>query len=229
MKKPAISITKTKKIKNNDLADAAKEASDAIFGNPITFKPPYPTTSDTITTLVTTYTGTKAAHKVGGRLAKPAFVAAKKGLLGEVVKLVPYVNGIANGNLDILHASTLPTNEDEKDFKALIAGGATAQNIRDAKGLSGQILTDCDMFGIGVEYVTLLCEGGMLPAGATVDLNGQITMPGGFAGSICTNIFLTKKKTFSNLKPSVFYYIYYVLVYKKTVGRLSDPLKAVCN
>ena len=229
MKKPAISITKIKKIKNNDLADAAKEASDAIFGNPIDFEPPYPTTAAIITTLVTTYTGTKAGYKVGGKLAKPAFTNARKGLQGEVVKLGKYVNDIANGNIDILHASTLPTNEDEKDFKALIAAGAIAQNISDAKGLSGQILTDCDTFGVGVEYVTLLCEGAVLPAGATLGINGQVTMPGGFAGSISTSIFLTRKKTFINLTPGVFYYIYYVLVYKGTVGRLSNPLKAVCN
>ena len=229
MKKPAISITKIKKIKNNDLADSAKEASDAIFGNPTDFPGPYPTTAPTITTLVTTYTGSKAGYKVGGKLAKPAFTNARKGLQGEVVKLGKYVNSIANGNIDILHASTLPTNEDEKDFKALIAGGAIALNIRYFKGLSRQILTDCDTFGVGVEYLTIICEGGILPAGATVDLNGQIKIPGGFAGSICTNLFLTRKKTFSNLKPGVFYYVYYVLVYKGTVGRLSDPLKAVCN
>lgn len=229
MKKPAISISKIKKIKNNDLADNAKEASDAIFGNPTDFPAPYPTTAATLTTSVTNYTGTKAAFKVGGRLAKPAFTTARKVLVGEVVKLGVYVNETAKGNLDILHSSTLPTNEDEKDFKALIAGGAIALNIRYFKGLSGQILTDCDTFGVGVEYLTILSEGGILPEGASIDLNGQISIPGGFAGSICTNIFLTRKKTFSNLKPGVFYYVYYVLVYKGTVGRLSEPLKAVCN
>ena len=229
MKKPAISITKVKKIKNDDLADKAKEASDAILGNPIMFEPPYPTTAAIITTLVTTFISTKAAHKLGGRLAKPAFDNARKGLISEIVLFVPYVNDIAKGNLDILHASTLPTNEDEKDFAALIAGGATAQNVWEKKGMSGQIITGCDNFGENVEYVTLICEGGILPAGATVDSNGQVTFPEGFAGSIYTSVFLTRKKTFNNLKPGVFYYIYYVLVYKGTVGRLSTPLKAVCN
>lgn len=229
MKKPAISITKVKKIKNDDLADKAKEASDAILGNPIMFEPPYPTTALIITTLITTFISTKAAHKLGGRLAKPAFDNARKGLVDELVLFVSYVNNIAKGNLDILHASTLPTNEDEKDFAALIAGGATAQNVWEKKGMSGQIITGCDNFGENVEYVTLICEGGILPEGATVDANGQVTFPTGFAGNIYTSIFLTRKKTFNNLKPGVFYYIYYVLVYKGTVGRLSAPLKAVCN
>ncbi len=229
MRTPQISVTKVKRIKNDDLADSAKEMSDAIFGNPIDFSPPYPSTADAITKLITPYTATKAAHKLGGRLAKPAFDAARKLLIAEMVLFVDYVNGIAKGNLDILHASTLPTNEDDKDFKKLISDGAVVQNITDKKGLSGQILTDCDNFGVGVEYLTIISEAEVLPVGAVVEKNGQLTFPSGFTGSFFTHIFLTRKKTFINLKPGVFYYIYYVLVYKQTVGRLSEPLKAVCN
>jgi hypothetical protein len=179
--------------------------------------------------LITNFTSTKALAKSGGNLAKPAYVTATAALKDGIVLYAPYIDLIAKGDVVILALTPLPTTA-EKDFATLILAGALAAGMFSKKGMTGQFITNCTSYGPKVGYFAIVCEGGLLPAGVTLDRNGQLKIPSGCTMNIFCSSTSAKKKTFSNLTPGVSYFVYYVLTYgTDTVGFFGTPLEVICS
>lgn len=188
-----------------------------------------PMTPAALQTLVTNFDGTQSTAKQGGKLAKPPYVAATKALKNGLALYAPYVSKIANGDVDVLALTPLPTTE-KKDFSSLILAGALAEGMFSKKGMIGQFFVDCISFGPKVGYFAVICEGGVLPAGVTLSRSGQLKIPAGCTMNIFTSSTSTKKKKFSNLTPGVSYFVYYVLTYgADTVGFIGTPLEVICS
>lgn len=216
-----ISISLIKKFKVGDIADKALAMSAAIFGLPLVFTGVKPFTAAQILTLVNTYNSAKAAFKVGGKLAKPAYLAARLALLNCILAFAPYVDSIALGDEIIMNLSTLP-NTKPTDYAELISAGAKAKGIKAVIGIALQIIADCLPFGKGVGYCAILCEGAQLPVGVSIAANGQICVPVGTTTRIFVNVTQSRRKLFNNLKPGTTYYLYYVLMVGDVVGLISD-------
>ena len=222
-----VSVTKTRSTPLGKLAAMGDDLKVAMTGS--LFIGPQPMTPAELQTLITNFTSAKATAKSGGNLAKPAYVAATAALKDGLVSWAPYIDKIANGDVTILALQPLPTTA-KVNFIALILGGALAAGLFSKKGMTGQFITDCTAFGPKVGYFAVICEGGVMPAGVTIDRKGQLKIPLGCTMNIFTSSTSSKKKTFSNLTPGVYYYVYYVLTYgTDTVGFFGVPLEVICS
>ena len=222
-----VSVTKIRNTGVGKLAGMASDLKVAMTG-PL-FTGTQPLTPVALQTLITNFTGAKSAAKSGGKLAQPAYITATAALIEGLVLFAHYVSKIANGDILILALTPLPTTA-KKDFASLILAGALAAGLISKKGMIGQFITNCISFGPKVGYFAIICEGGVLPAGVTLDRNGQLKIPLGCTMNIFCSSTSSKKKTFSNLTPGVTYFVYYVLTYgPDTVGFIGTPLEVICS
>lgn len=231
MKKVSINGVSTRLIRRillRDIAKKAKKMSDAINGNTAVFTGTQPFTAIAIAALILSFTTAEGAYAVGGLLKKNDFLLAKEALYSCVLSFAPYVDGIAIGDDVKLKLSTLPLLSDEIDIEQLIADGAVAENITAEQGKSKrQIITNCKSFGGKVGYIVVVSEGQPLPDGFSVESNGTVITP---SGNRCfVNSFGNKKKSFTNLLPKTEYYVYYILCYGSTVGRVSSVVSVVTS
>ena len=222
-----VSVTKIRATPLGKLAGMASDLKVAMTGSLFTGTQPFTPTA--FQTLITNFTSTKSTAKSGGKLAQPAYVAATAALIDGMVLYAPYIDEIAKGDIVILALTPLPTTA-KKDFALLILAGALAAGLFSKKGMVGQFITNCTSFGPKVGYFAVICEGGVLPAGVTLDRKGQLKIPLGCTMNIFCSSTSSKKKTFSNLIPGVTYYVYYVLTYgTDTVGFFGTPLEVICS
>ena len=222
-----VSITKTRATGVGKLAGMASDLKVAMTG-PL-FIGTQPFTPTAFQTLITNFTSTKSAAKSGGKLAQPAYTTATAALKDGIVLYGPYIDSIAKGDIVILALTPLPTTA-KKDFASLILAGALAAGLISKKGMIGQFITNCTSYGPKVGYFAIICEGGVLPAGVTLDRKGQLKIPLGCTMNIFCSSTSSKKKTFSNLTPGVSYFVYYVLTYgPDTVGFIGTPLEVICS
>ena len=224
-----ISKPKIKATKVGELANMATLMSAAIFGNLIVFFGSKPFTTVEILAFITEYNSRKSDFEVGGLLQKPAYMAAKKALINCILSFGEYVDTIALGDLVILALSTLPTDEDTVDIKALIAAGSKAEDVKAKQGITGQMKTTCKAFGKGVSYLLVISEGGPLPAGVTISSKGLLKIPGGTTNSIYVDTTKGKNKILYGLTPGVLYHICYVLICDDTVGIFGDEVIGSCG
>ncbi len=222
-----VSVAKIKKTPIGKLAAMGDELKVSMTG-PL-FTDTQPLTPDELQALITDFTKTQAIATSGGDLAKPPYITATASLRAGLVLYAPYVDKVAKGDITILALTPLPTTA-EKDYAALILAGALATGLKSKKGRIGQFIVDCKSFGPKVGYFAVICEGGLMPEGVTLDRNGQLKMPLGCMINIFTSSTTGKMKIFSNLTPGVFYYVYYVLTYgADTVGYFGEPLEVICS
>ena len=222
-----VSVTKIRNTPVGKLAAMGDELKVSITGS--IFIDPQPMLPAALQTLITNFTTTKANFKSGGYLVKPPYTEATKALINGLVEYAPYVSGIAKGDVTILALTPLPTTE-KLNYSALILGGAVATGMYAKKGMTGQFIVDCKSFGPKVGYFAVICEGGAMPAGVTLDRKGKLKIPAGCLMNIFTSSTTSKKKTFSDLIPGVTYYVYYVLTYgADTVGFFGVPLQVICS
>lgn len=231
MKKVNINMISTRLIRRillRDIAARTRAMSNALYGDPSTFKGILPATAAAIEAIVVAFLSAQATAKVGGSVKKMAFVDAKKAIYALVLEFAPYVDGIAKGDLVILNLSTLPTTADEVDIAAAIAAGGVAANIKVKQGkLPREVAINCDSFGLGVGYLVILSEGMPLQAGFSVNNQGQITNPAG--NRIFINFLKDRKKTITDLLPKTEYFAYYVLTYGNVVGVISVGVSVVTS
>ena len=216
-----ISIKKIKRINASKLGDAALIMVMAISGNTLVFKGVQPFTPDEIKTLIKAFADAKAFYKLNGSSGKMAYINAMTALIDAMVAFAPYVNGIAKGNKKILAASTLPTTEIVKDVAKMFKEGLTASGITGKQGKSGQLLTDCNPFGDGVDYIVVLSEDKPLPDDFCINSSGQIVQNGGIMNRIFIDITASRKKTFNGLSPIKSYFVYYIMVFGGVVSNIS--------
>lgn len=223
-----VSTRLIRRILQRDIAKRVQKMSDAITGDLTVFTGVQPHTAAAILILVTAFLNAEAAYAVGGSLKRNAFLTAKKALYNCILDFAPYVDGIAKSNAVILALSTLPLLSDEIDIAAMIAAGGIAANITALQGKAvRQVVTNCDSFGEGVGYTVIVSELVPLPVGFALTSDGTFISPVGIKCYV--NSLGPRKKTINDLLPKTEYFVYYVLTYGKTVGRLSAGVSVVTS
>ena len=223
-----VSTRLIRRILQRDIAKRIQKMSDAITGDTAVFSGAQPFTAAAILVLVTAFLGAQAAYSVGGSMKRKAFLDAKEALYACMLEFAGYVDGVAKGNAVILALCTLPLLSDEINFAALIAAGGIAKNVTALQGRAVRtIITNCDSFGQGLGYTVIVSEGMPLPDGFALTSDGTFISP---AGMRCfVNSFGARKKSMTNLLPKTEYFVYYVLTYGKTVGKLSAGVSIVTS
>ena len=224
-----ISIKKIKRIAAGKLADAANLMILSISGNTTVFYGVQPHTPPQIKILIGTFSDAKAFYKLNGLSGKLDYINAKTALINAMLDFVPYVNRIAKGNKKILAASTLPTTEDLKEIEKLIKEGAVADGITGIGGKTGQLITDCNPFGDGVNYIAVLSEGCPLVDGFSINSSGQIIYPKGMTNRVFIDITNSRKKIFDGLIRFETYYVYYILIFGDVVSQISEGKNVSCG
>ena len=223
-----VSTRLIRRILQRDIAKRIRKMSDAITGDTGVFTGVQPFTALAIAALVLAFLNAEAAYSVGGSLKRKAFLDTKKALYDCMLEFAAYVDSIAKGNAVTLALSTLPLLSDEIDYAALIADGGIAKNITAKQGKAvKQIITNCDSFGEGIGYVVIVSEGMPLPVGFQLTSDGTFVGPTGIKCYV--NSFGARKKTINDLLPKTEYFVYYILTYGKTVGKLSDGVSVVTS
>ena len=229
MKVIKISFTLIRAIKVADLYNVLKLMSAAIFGNPNTFKGVQPFTADELKTLGVTFTEAQSAFLMGGLNQKQAYMTAWEAITNALISFGGYVNGIAKGDLEILHLSTLPTTEETIDYLAELKAGQHAVGIKGTPGFRGQLLLECGYFAPNAEYIMILSAETPLADNVKIDHAGNLSIPGGNVNDIIIAMDESRKKNIVGLTPGKNYYTHFALKYGKYVGLLSTGVEVSCG
>ncbi len=224
-----ISLTGIKNIKVGDLANILSLMGAAIFGNPTVFTGTQPYTLLQIKALLETFHTDQLAFYTGGLLQRTAYFASRDAIFTCLLAYAPYVDGIAKGNLEILHLSTLPTTEDLIDYIALLQNGAIAEEIKATPGFQGQLLTSCKYFGPNANYLVIVSEDVPLPENVKISSSGQVVLPLGAMNNIIVMVSDERNKSIVGLTPRKLYFTHYVLNYGKYFGHISNGEKGTCG
>jgi len=229
MKVIKISFTLIRGIKVGDIYNALTLLSAAIFGNTTTFTGTPPMTAAELKAIGVTFTDAQSAFLMGGLNQKQAYMTAWEGITTVLLSFGVYVNGIAKGNLEILHLSTLPTTEDTIDYLAELKAGQLAVGMKGTPGFRGQLLLECGYFAPNAEYIMILSADSPLAATVTIDHAGNLKIPGGYLNDIIIAMDESRKKDIVGLTPGKNYYAHFALKHGKYVGLLSTGLEVSCG
>ena len=226
-----VSIAKIKAIPYGELGGVAHDVSKSLFElNVGVFKGTKPVTQVLFDAAVVTYTSARTTYKLGGLTNKKPFLDAYDVLIGMMIELAPYVNGIANGDEDIFKLSMLPYTSGANETGLLIERGELAKGLAYKVGTTGKAHVTCDYFGPGAKYICIASEGKPMPEGTKMSLGGQIIFPGGVtAPSFIMNIDGTRDKIITDMTPKVDYYLTYIVMCGGFVSDLSVAIIIVCG
>lgn len=227
MAKAKVNRTKIKAFKVREIDARAEEMKQAIFVTYLAiFVGVIPMTSIALGTLITNYINSRSSYRVIGKSKKGENDTAKAALLEGLLLFANYVDGIAEGNIDILIDSTLPYTGQAIGSGALITNGAKATGVKGKSGNVGQLSTSCNPFVKGVRYHSIIVQGSPLPANVITNLNGQLILLTGVGiPTYVLNLNGKRNKSFTNLIPGAAYYIYYFIEGEGVVSDLSLPVK----
>ncbi len=209
------------------LEDFAQGVYLGIFSNLLIFLLP-PTTAVAFQKLITDFSTCRKAYEQGGIAQKPAYLAAKKALIAALNILAPYVDTIAMGDIPTINMAGFEATYDPTHIKP---GPSKVQSLTLVveKAAVEELVTDCESFPKGTEFIGILSEGVPLPAGVTVDVLGAVDIPALTPNRIIVHTSKKKKKTFKNLKSGLYYYGYYFILNKLGASQLSNPVKTMCQ
>jgi hypothetical protein len=167
-------------------------------------------------------------YKQGGRAQKPDAVKSFNALLGGVEENAVYVDIIANGDEGIIIKSGFNVaNGTELPHKQTFPGTPTVSAVR--ADATGEIDTECEVFGRGAVYNCLVSEGAPLDAGVTITGAGQLIIPIGTTHRIIHVVDVHRKKNITGLTPGVYYWFYYYVANIIGVSQLSVGEKVMCG
>ena len=220
-----------KAIKVDDLGGRANEILQGIYVlNPSVFTGTPPVTEAVLGAGILLYNNKRAAYKQGGLGAKLPYEGAHTGLIDLLIELKPYVDEIADGNEDIYKLSKMPYDTGTNDTAAKIAAGAVPLNLVYSPDITGAARVSCDAFDKNTKFHCVAVQGGLLPAGTFVSLDGQLMTPGGLAMPPCIFNFNGKRnKILLNMVTKTDYFLYMFMMYGSAVSGLSAPLKIICG
>lgn len=202
----------------DELDAFAEGVSQGIFGNPSIFTAP-PIPESVIQAAIDAYVDKRAAYKNGGSAQKGAFQTAKTTLMGQLDTLADFVDGVANGDGNIITtAGFVPTKAVDS-----AAHKPAAPVVKVKRGEStGVLLAECAPVA-GAEYYGCVVSEGQPLAEAAINGSGYLIFTGvnHVFGFILTK---ERKKEILGNVPGRTYYIYYYAVNAAGVSQLSEPV-----
>lgn len=195
---------------------------DGIYNNATTFTSP-PLTQTAFQALIDNYINTRALYVQGGLAQKGPFRAAKTALINGLDTTADYVDGIANGDANIITlADFVPTKAG--DSEGHVPAQTAAPKLE--RGAAGELLAEVPAVTGAEYYGCILIAGQQLPPFITLNALGQLIAvaendnnpnptpdpePRPLPGSVIVAIDFTKsrKKKFTGLQYHMVYYAYY--------------------
>ena len=170
-----------------------------------------------------------ANWRAGGQPELLLFVAARELLLAALDENADYVDLIADGDADIIKLSGYSPSS-ITDFKSIVP--VQIKTITISTGgtlLTGRMNVECEKINGATAYGCIVCEGGPLPEGYVLNLQGQLIAPIGSTLRVFNDVTLQRKKYFWNLTKGTDYYFYYYAINAMGVGSLSEYKMRMCN
>lgn len=222
--------TEVKAIHVDELGATVQEMIQSIYvSNTSIFTGTKPLTQLIIEAYVTDYNIKRNTFKQGGTAAKVPYTTAHEVLIDNVLLYAPYIDGIANGNEDILKLGVLPYSDGLNDTGARIQAGEVADLLTYIAGV-GSVKISCAPFGKDTKYFTIIVKGAPMPDGVFMNLDGQLVFPDGITMPVhMINVNGKRDKLVTGLIPKIDYYLYYVVVSGGYTSGLSVALKIACK
>lgn len=131
--------------------------------------PPVPIAA--FTGLIATYGNTYSSYKSGGMAQKPAYQQAMAALITALDATATYVDGIANGDPNIImFAGFSPTKGSSSNTPL----PTPATGLLAWRGATGELYFECDKQNFADAYGAILSEGAPLPPEITITASGQL-------------------------------------------------------
>jgi hypothetical protein len=218
----------------------------ALFPSP-------PVDPATFTALITAYSNTYSTYKAGGMAQKPAYQQAMAALLNAMDATATYVDGIANGDPNIImFAGFVPT----KGTASNTPLPTLATGLQAWRGATGELFFECDKQDFADTYGAILTEGAPLPPEINITASGQIIIsdtkptpppppPGGelppppamssYAAIASSPVRMAgfdlnkaRRKRFLALRPGSNYFCTFYIVNASGVSQLCPPVSIQC-
>ena len=213
---------------------------DGIYTNATIFVTP-PITEVDFQQAIDLYMNTRGAYKQGGKAQKGPFFAAKDALMATLDTTATYVDGIALGDANIITiAGYVPT----KAVASATPAPSQLTKIELSRGISGQLLAECENQKMVDAYVCIMSVGEPLPDGAGITEGGQLTVGDAMVtpkpeegepevkslGKVVAvfDFNKTRKKKYKGLTPGTTYWFYFFGINSAGVGDLSQGKSIVC-
>ncbi|MCG3166631.1 MAG: hypothetical protein POELPBGB_02411 [Bacteroidia bacterium] len=220
-----------RKIKIDQLDVFALIVSGGIYNNATTF--PSPSMGQgTFQALIDTYMTKRSGYK-GGTVSKGDFETAKAALIQALYTLADYVDGVAQGDVNII---LLSGYEPTKGSASASIPPARAENVKLEISGPGEMSASCSVVPGAENYIAILTAGQPLPDNVSPNGFGQIVVndtgsapaPGSpsnplLAAEIDFLVDFNKSriKKFRGLTKGTVYYLYYFSINSAGVSPLS--------
>lgn len=203
----------------------AEGVQTGINDNPDKFDPAKsPVSNDILVALIATMVQDYTNYQKGGKAQKQIYLTSKGFVREAVDKLVPWINGIANGDTKlIILAGFEPTYAvpAQKEPTEIAAPSAVIVETGTSTGLMS---SECETYGINHFYGCIVSVGQALPATVGITLGGQLMLPANMPCAIIHDLSHNRKKKFAGLTKGVDYYFYWYVVSTGGVSQLSNAV-----
>jgi len=189
--------------------------------------PKPPLTDDEYGVLLEDAFNTHNIYKQGGRAQKPDFDKAYFRLITGMDKVADYVNVVAVGDEGIIILSGFNiANSLTNAGKQTFPGTPTVSAFR--AETSGEIDSECDVFGRSAIYGCIVSEDKPLDPATTITGKGQLCIPPGQINKIIHVVDVHRKKKITGLTKGKNYWIYYYVSNVIGVSQLSVGFEIMC-
>ena len=163
----------------------------------------------------------------GGRAQKPEFDKSYIRLIGGMDKFAGYVDIIADGDEGIIVLSAFNVaNSRNHAGKQTFPGTPTVSAFR--AETTGEIDSECEVFGRGAIYGCIISEDKPLDSATTITGKGQLCIPTGQTNKIIHVIDIHRKKKITGLTKGKNYWFYYYVANVIGVSQLSVGFEIMC-
>jgi len=227
-------------IKVNDFPVFAGGVRDGIYNNAITFVNP-PISQVDFQALLDSYNNTRYAYEQGGIAQRGPYRDAKIALMKALDELADYVDGIADGNANIITlAGYVPT----KSSRSATPEPADPIGISLKRASSGVLLAECATQDNTVSYGCILTANYPLEGNVIMNEKGQLLFlddsdPKNPNESAITPLQIMiqgvfdcnpgRKKEFKNLNPGTTYYVVFYAANSAGVSEFSKTVSLMCG
>lgn len=211
---------------------------DGIFGNPQTFAMP-PLALPGFQARLDNYNNKRYAYEQGGMAQRGPYREAKADLMEALDTLVPYVDSVADGNVNIVTlAGYVPT----KGGKSKAVKPDDPTGVQLTRGAKGVLLAECDNQNKQAHFGCILTANNPLPDNIILNDSGQLQILDEQEGNnkevqlAAASIMVTalldlnpgRKKQFINLQPGVTYYVVFYASNSAGVSGFSGTVSIMC-
>lgn len=210
-----------------------------VYSNPTEFATP-PITEAQLQTLIENHHHRYEDYKNGGKLLKPAYLAAKAALMGGLDSIATYIDDLpgVDENLIMLGGFNPTKLVDSEGQVPAQPEGATI-----ARGGEGEMFAEVPKIDGAVSYGCIAIAGQPLPAYITLNASGKFVLtsfheppnpnptpdPPQGAVMAVADVSKSRKKRFIGLQSGVRYYFYFYASNATGVSILSEVRSMICG